>query len=215
MSNVARLFFVFALIVIMGAGCSSPSANTTTETETQSDTTSTPSAMQQTMTYQGELPAERIVNKQARIVTNKGEIVIEFYPDTAPIAVSNFIALAEAGFYDSVIFHRVIKGFMIQGGDPTGTGRGGPGYQFKDELNDDRTYTRGTVAMANAGANTNGSQFFVMHADYPLPHDYTIFGNVVSGMDVVDAIAATATDRSDRPLESIVMEKVTVEDLAQ
>ncbi|MCR4312595.1 MAG: peptidylprolyl isomerase [Candidatus Uhrbacteria bacterium] len=171
--------------------------------------------MQQTWSFQGTLPSERIASKQARMVTNKGEIVIQFFDDTAPIAVSNFIALAEGGYYDSVIFHRVITGFMIQGGDPTGTGRGGPGYQFNDELADSRTYSRGTVAMANAGANTNGSQFFIMHADYPLPHSYTIFGTVISGMDVVDAIAATPTDVSDRPRESMVIESITIEDLAE
>ncbi|MBI1908267.1 peptidylprolyl isomerase [Candidatus Uhrbacteria bacterium] len=164
--------------------------------------------------FPGVLPAERIENKQVRISTNKGDIVIGLYPDTAPNTVSNFVSLIEEGYYDGVIFHRVIEGFMIQGGDPTGTGRGGPGYDFADELADDRTYTRGTVAMANRGADTNGSQFFIMHKDTPgLPHNYSIFGYVISGMEVVDAIATTPTDAADRPLEDVVMTKVTVDEL--
>lgn len=169
----------------------------------------------QQWTFQGELPSERITGKQARIATNMGDIVFTFYPDTAPLAVSNFVYLAEGGYYDGVIFHRVIENFMIQGGDPTGTGRGGPGYQFDDELNDDRVYSRGTVAMANAGADTNGSQFFIMHASGPLPHNYTIFGTVTDGLDVVDAIATTPTNAADRPLSDVVMNKVTIENVAE
>lgn len=149
------------------------------------------------------------------IKTNKGTIVFETYDNDAPKAVQNFITLAQKDYYKDVIFHRVIKGFMIQGGDPTGTGRGGPGYQFEDELNPatesyKKGYVRGTVAMANSGPNTNGSQFFIMHNDYPLPNNYTIFGHVVSGMDVVDAIATTAVDGGDRPLQNVVIQAVTV-----
>ena len=150
-----------------------------------------------------------------KITTNKGEITIELFADDAPKTVENFITLAKKGFYNGVIFHRVISGFMIQGGDPTGTGAGGPGYKFADELNPSTPsfkagYLRGTVAMANSGPNTNGSQFFIMHKDYPLPHSYSIFGKVTAGLEVVDAIAASRTDGSDRPLEKIVMEKVEV-----
>lgn len=106
------------------------------------------------------------------------------------MAASNFIFLAQQGFYNGLTFHRVVPGFVVQGGDPLGNGTGGPGYRFPDELNDNRTYTRGTVAMANSGPNTNGSQFFIMLQDHPeLPHLYTIFGTVLSGMDVVDKIA--------------------------
>ena len=151
----------------------------------------------------------------ATIKTNKGVIEIELFSADAPKTVDNFISLAEKEFYNDVIFHRVIEGFMIQGGDPTGTGRGGPGYTFEDELNPEtesyqRGYVRGTVAMANAGPNTNGSQFFIVHQDAPLPHDYTIFGRVISGMEVVDAIATAPTDAGDRPLEEVVMESVTI-----
>lgn len=151
----------------------------------------------------------------ATIETTKGSIKIRFYPKDAPKTVDNFITLAKKGFYDNVIFHRVISGFMIQGGDPTGTGMGGPGYKFEDELNPNTLsykegYTRGTVAMANSGPNTNGSQFFIMHQDYALPHNYTIFGKVVSGMDVVDAIATTKTNSNDRPLEDVKMLKIVI-----
>lgn len=155
-------------------------------------------------------------NHLVTIATNKGTIQFVTYDGDAPKTVENFITLAEKGFYNGVVFHRVIKGFMIQGGDPEGTGRGGPGYTFADELDPGtesykQGYKRGVVAMANAGPNTNGSQFFIMHEDYPLPNNYTIFGKVVKGQEVVDAIANTPTDSNDRPLEPVVMQKVTVE----
>lgn len=148
------------------------------------------------------------------IETNKGTIVFETYDADAPKTVQNFITLAQKGFYDKIIFHRVIKNFMIQGGDPTGTGMGGPGYKFEDELNPQTAsykagYVRGTVAMANSGPNTNGSQFFIMHKDTPLPHSYTIFGRVVSGMEIVDKIAAVSTDANKKPLTPVTMVKVT------
>ncbi len=151
------------------------------------------------------------------INTTKGAIVFQTYDGDAPKTVENFIALANKGFYNGTIFHRVISGFMIQGGDPTGTGMGGPGYKFADELNSNTIsykagYVRGTVAMANAGPNTNGSQFFIMHEDQGLPHAYTIFGKVVSGMEVVDAIAATQTGPNDKPITPITMTSVTVAD---
>ena len=149
------------------------------------------------------------------IETNKGSIIFETYDLDAPMTVDNFISLSEKGFYNNLIFHRVKKGFMIQGGDPTGTGRGGPGYTFADELNPSSEsykngYKRGIVAMANAGPNTNGSQFFIMHQDYPLPNDYSIFGNVISGMEIVDAIANSPVNEQDRPLKDIIILSVTV-----
>ena len=124
--------------------------------------------------------------------TTAGAITVELYPGEAPNAVNNFVFLAREGFYDNVIFHRTIPGFMIQGGDPTGTGGGGPGYRFADEPVR-RPYARGVIAMANAGPNTNGSQFFLMHADYPLPSHYTIFGQAVAGLETIDAIATAPT----------------------
>jgi cyclophilin family peptidyl-prolyl cis-trans isomerase len=148
---------------------------------------------------------------RATITTTKGEIEVEISTDAAPKAANNFLDLAEKGFYDGVIFHRVVPGFVIQGGDPTGTGRGGPGYQFDDEpfAGD---YWRGTLAMANAGPNTNGSQFFICLDDLSgrLPKNYTIFGQVTKGMDVVDSIAADKTGAADRPLEPVTMTSVTV-----
>ncbi len=159
-----------------------------------------------------------INNKKTHMITldtNYGEIVIETYDTDAPNTVKNFVTLAEKGFYNGLTFHRVIKGFMIQGGDPNGNGTGGPGYQFADELNPNTDsykagYKRGVVAMANAGPNTNGSQFFIMHQDYPLPNNYTIFGHVVSGQDVVDKIADVKTGANDKPVSPVTMNKVTI-----
>ncbi len=150
------------------------------------------------------------------IKTNFGEIQIETYNADAPKTVANFIALANKGFYDNLIFHRVIKGFMIQGGDPSGNGTGGPGYQFEDELNSQTEsykagYVKGVVAMANAGPNTNGSQFFIMLENYALPNNYTIFGKVVKGQGIVDKMGDVKTGPNDKPLSPVIMEKVTVE----
>lgn len=147
--------------------------------------------------------------------TNKGTIVFETYDADAPKTSENFVTLANKGFYNNLIFHRVIPGFMIQGGDPTGTGMGGPGYKFADELDPNTVsakagYVRGTVAMANSGPDTNGSQFFIMHKDYALPHSYTIFGKVIKGLEVVDAIATTPVGANDKPLTDMVIKKVTV-----
>jgi len=139
--------------------------------------------------FPGTLPDDQIKNKQVRISTDKGDIVFELYADDAPLAVSNFVYLTGQGFYNGLTFHRVEAGFVIQGGDPLGTGTGGPGYTFEDETVT-KDYTEGTVAMANAGADTNGSQFFIMLADNTeLAKSYTIFGKVTSGMDVVKSIA--------------------------
>jgi cyclophilin family peptidyl-prolyl cis-trans isomerase len=159
-------------------------------------------------------------NRTAVIKTSKGTIKFELLEEDAPKTTENFRLLAEKGYYNGVIFHRVINGFMIQGGDPTGTGGGGAsawGGRFADEINRSSElyrggYKKGIVAMANAGPNTNGSQFFIMHEDeVRLPKDYTIFGRVIEGQEVVDAIATTQTDRGDRPSEDVKMEKVTIE----
>lgn len=214
--TIKALFLIFGLVVVALAWRAVDVRTTDEEAAPDAPTETSDAILDDTsmqVTAPGTLPAEQIENKQVRITTEMGDIVVGLYPDTAPLAVSNMVSLASQGYYDGIIFHRVIEGFMIQGGDPTGTGRGGPGYKFADELDDDRTYTRGTVAMANAGANTNGSQFFIMHKDYALPHSYTIFGYVISGMDVVDRIATSSVDEDDRPLEKIVMTKVTVEEM--
>jgi peptidyl-prolyl cis-trans isomerase B (cyclophilin B) len=141
--------------------------------------------------------------------TNHGAIAVELYDEDAPKTVENFTKLARDGFYDGVVFHRVIPDFMIQGGDPTGTGSGGPGYTFEDEFND-RKIVRGALAMANAGPNTNGSQFFIVTTEAAawLDGKHTVFGRVTDGMDVVDAISSLETDARDRPRTDVVIERV-------
>ena len=150
----------------------------------------------------------------AELETSLGNIVIELFTDTSPITVNNFVNLSNDGYYNDVIFHRVIKGFMIQGGDPSGTGHGDmgkyPGYDFEDELDNPMNYEKGIVAMANRGPNTNGSQFFIMHEDYPLPYQYTIFGKVLSGLDVVDAIGNVQTGENDKPNEDVVILNIKI-----
>ena len=158
-------------------------------------------------------PPEMTIDPQksytAAIETTAGTMTAELYPADAPNTVNNFVFLARDDYYNDVIFHRVISGFMIQGGDTTGRGTGGPGYRFADEPVK-RKYTRGTLAMANAGPDTNGSQFFVMHADYGLPPNYTIFGKLTSGEDVLDKIATARTGAQDRPAEPVTIRKVTI-----
>ena len=146
---------------------------------------------------------------EATLHTNHGAIALELFDGDAPKTVENFRTLAADGFYDGVIFHRVIPDFMVQGGDPTGTGSGGPGYEFEDEFND-HPVARGALAMANAGPNTNGSQFFIVTADACpwLNGKHTVFGRVTDGMDVVDAISQVETDGSDRPREDVVIERL-------
>jgi cyclophilin family peptidyl-prolyl cis-trans isomerase len=141
--------------------------------------------------------------------TSEGDVMIELFPDDAPRTVENFTTLARDGFYDGLVFHRVIPDFMIQGGDPRGDGTGGPGYEFEDEFNDHRV-ERGALAMANAGPNTNGSQFFIVTADACpwLDGKHTVFGNVVSGQDVIDRISTVERDARDRPVEPIVLQSV-------
>jgi cyclophilin family peptidyl-prolyl cis-trans isomerase len=147
----------------------------------------------------------------ATMQTNHGTIELELFDDDAPKTVENFTKLAKDGFYDGVIFHRIIPDFMIQGGDPTGTGTGGPGYQFEDEFNDHKV-VRGALAMANAGPNTNGSQFFIVTTEAAawLDGKHTVFGRVTSGMDVVDAIEQVETDPRDKPREDVRIESITV-----
>jgi cyclophilin family peptidyl-prolyl cis-trans isomerase len=148
----------------------------------------------------------------ALMKTTAGDIELELFADKTPITVNNFVTLSKKDFYNNVIFHRTIKGFMIQGGDPTGTGTGGPGYKFDDEKFDGE-YTRGTLAMANAGPNTNGSQFFIMHKDNPLPKNYVIFGKVIKGIETVDTIAEAPTKpegEGSTPVNPVKIISVTI-----
>ena len=181
----------------------------------------------QNLSTNGETKTEGNItnmNTSATLHTNKGDIKIEFFEKDAPNTVANFIKLATEGFYDGVKFHRVIKGFMNQTGDPLSKddskmslwGTGGPGYKFADEINPTSDlykngYKKGIVAMANSGPNTNGSQFFIMAVDYPLPPLYTIFGKVVVGQEMVDAINNVATGSNDRPVDPIVINSIVAQ----
>ena len=207
----------FIILFLLLSFCSSGNEESVEKAEVQIDTTTTTI---------GEEMSDKIYDKQpemnintnssytAVIKTNLGDMTVEFFTDDAPKTVNNFISLSKDGYYDNVIFHRVISGFMIQGGDPSGTGHGDygkyPGYKFDDELNNQRPYEKGILAMANAGPNTNGSQFFIMHVDYPLPYSYTIFGQVVDGFDVIDKIASVETDSADKPTTDVVISTVEI-----
>ena len=153
-----------------------------------------------------------MAERKIQFTTNKGVFVAQLFEEKAPQTTKNFIELTEKGFYDGIIFHRVIDGFMIQGGDPTGTGRGGPGYRIKDEFGEGLAHdSEGILSMANAGPNTGGSQFFITLAPTPwLNGHHAIFGKIVKGMDVVREIGSVATNFQDRPLDPVVMEKVEV-----
>ena len=157
---------------------------------------------------------------RVEITTNKGSLAGELYPDVAPLAVSSFVHLAEQEYFDGVIFHRILPGFVVQTGDPTGTGAGGPGYSFADEpIPADLSYQRGTLAMANSGPNTNGSQFFICLADLSqrLPRNYTIFGQIDEGLETLDALAGVgltrnpATNELSKPTESVIVESIRIQ----
>ena len=207
----------FIIIFLLLSFCSSGNEETVKEAEVQIDTTTTTIGEEMSDKIYDKQPEMNINTKSsytAVIKTNLGDMTVEFFTDDAPITVNNFISLSKDGYYDNVIFHRVISGFMIQGGDPSGTGHGDygkyPGYKFDDELNNQRPYEKGILAMANAGPNTNGSQFFIMHVDYPLPYSYTIFGQVVDGFDVIDKIASVETDSADKPTTDVVISTVEI-----
>lgn len=188
-----RTFILLSLLIagfLICAGCTQ-SAPATTQ--------ATPSAGTNTMT-----PTEE-AQKLVKLETNMGTITIALAPDM-PVTAGNFELLVKKGYYDGVIFHRVINGFMIQGGDPTGTGRGGPGYVIKDEFTNENRNDRGTISMANAGPNTGGSQFFINLVNNNfLDGKHPVFGKVVDGMDVIDKIAKVKTDSNDRPIQNVTI----------
>lgn len=229
-------FIILAGLALMGAGCSQTTQeesklpmNDSVQEESQAEVT-TPEALEgQTnevsatessnnaeskpdmdkLAFPGVLP-ESETNVKVRIKTNMGDIVVQLDPKAGPNAASNFVYLVKKGFYNGTIFHRVIDGFMIQGGDPTGSGTGGPGYRFADDAVTG-SYAKGTLAMANAGPNTNGSQFFIMVEDVPLAPAYSIFGKVISGQDVADKISLVDRNPNDKPLSEVKMLEVVVE----
>ncbi len=198
---------IASLLLLSLAACSKPAQPPPAPAPTPPVTTNAPAS--RSISWNGTV----LTGKHTVVLqTNKGDIPLELDGDATPRTVTNFIALARSGYYDGLTFHRVISGFMIQGGDPSGTGTGGAsiyGPTFEDEIKPNFPpytggYKAGTIAMANRGPNTNGSQFFIMHTDYPLPPRYTIFGHVTGGMDVVNAIATTPTDKSnDHPLAPV------------
>lgn len=159
-----------------------------------------------------EMAVDPAKEYQATISTSLGEMVAFLYPSQAPGTVNNFVNLARHHYYDGLVFHRVISGFMIQGGCPEGSGRGGPGYRFDDELPEPGKYAVGSLAMANAGPNTNGSQFFIVSGSsgVGLPPSYSLFGKLISGLEVLEAIQATPTGSQDRPLADVVINSITI-----
>tara|TARA_B110000008_G_scaffold64318_1_gene64550 strand:- start:1314 stop:1952 length:639 start_codon:yes stop_codon:yes gene_type:complete len=206
--------YIIVLILLISCGGSSETSNETTVTTTAETTTTLGENMDKTYTQPHEMTINNSKSYTAIIKTSLGDMKVEFFTNDAPMTVNNFINLAQDGYYDGVIFHRVISDFMIQGGDPSGTGHGDygkyPGYQFQDELNNQIPYSKGILAMANSGPNTNGSQFFIMHVDYPLPYNYTIFGKVVEGLDVIDIIATVETGAGDKPTSDVIIETVEI-----
>jgi cyclophilin family peptidyl-prolyl cis-trans isomerase len=222
MDNDTKLTFtvIVALIVIL-TGLAFFLRNTDEGTQASTATTTQPSSLQTTTTHIPMDTASSTPQKavSATVTTNYGTIEFSF-ATSAPMAVENFSKLAQSGFYNGVRFHRVIKDFMIQGGDPLSKeadkkaqwGTGGPGYKFNDELTGQEQYTLGTVAMANAGPNTNGSQFFIVTANpgVPLPPSYTVFGHVTKGIETALKIQEVQTDPSDRPLQDVIIEKVDI-----
>ena len=226
---LASLLLTGSFVAIMAAGCSNEDSGTATqEQDSGTATQENEQATSETKTYdRGDVmkneyssPPEMTVSKDkeyfAKISTTEGDITVQLFVDEVPVTVNNFVFLAREGFYTDVKFHRVVKDFMIQGGDPTGTGAGGPGYSFADEPVT-RDYVAGTLAMANSGPNTNGSQFFIMHGNVSLPKNYTIFGLVTEGIEVVDKIAnipVTLSKQGERsvPEKEILIKSVVIEE---
>ena len=204
----------FLIVSLFISACGSNEVEETRETTVQDNKGESTMSDEKVYSSMPEMIIDQNKSYTAVIQTSMGDLTVEFFSDTAPVTVNNFVSLSNDGYYDNIIFHRVISGFMIQGGDPSGTGHGEygkfPGYTFEDELNNQQPYEKGILAMANAGPNTNGSQFFIMHVDYPLPYQYTIFGKVTDGLDVIDTIASVQTAEGDKPVEDVVILGVTV-----
>ena len=206
---LATTAIVGIAVVPVLAGCGSSDSSTSTAA---ADTSASASGGAKTWSTQPPMTIDENATYTATMKTSKGTIAIKLDPKEAPKTVNNFVFLSKQGFYDGLTFHRVIPGFMIQGGDPTGTGSGGPGYQFADELPAAGKYKIGSVAMANAGPNTNGSQFFIVTGQdgVSLPPNYSLFGQVTSGQDVADAISQVPTDQMDKPTTPVTIDSVTI-----
>lgn len=211
-----RNFFLYLLLLVIGAGLvvffySTPGSQEATNTPVNE---ATDSAMKKTYSAPPKLSIDTKKKYTTTMTTSKGPMTVELFAAEAPNTVNNFVFLSREKFYDGTIFHRIVKDFMIQGGDPKGTGTGDPGYKFADEKIT-RDYKRGTIAMANSGPNTNGSQFFIMHGNTPLPKNYVIFGQVTSGLETLDAIANTPTvdngmGEESKPTETVTLQSVTI-----
>lgn len=211
--NMKKIILLLALVIVITGfiGCN----NTYTSSQ---NTLTNETTEENNMNYPFEILAKDTKVNATIKIKDKGEIKLELYPDVAPVSVSNFVYLSEKGFYDGLIFHRVINGFMIQGGDPEGIGIGGPGYSIEGEfaangVKNDISHERGVLSMARSqNYNSAGSQFFIMHADGTyLDGQYAAFGRVTEGIEVVDMVASTQTDSQDRPVEDVVIESITIE----
>ncbi len=212
------LLSAMAALVLVAMACGGEDEGTPPAASSATSSASTAAQQPEASHMQWDAPPAMSIDtaKQyhATLRTSYGDITLELYPREVPVTVNNFVFLARQGYYDGVVFHRIVRGFMVQGGDPTGTGRGGPGYRFADEQVT-RDYVRGTLAMANSGPNSNGSQFFIMHQDFALPPAYTIFGMVTEGLDVLDAIANSPVEpgpggERSLPVERIVIQSVEI-----
>lgn len=211
-----KFFYLILLLptLLIISGCTKKD---TKESNMEIMNTEDKNQAQATLSPKLQVPEMQIDSKRqylAVLNTSAGKLTITLYADKTPVTVNNFVHLAKNKFYDSTIFHRVISGFMIQGGDPRGDGTGGPGYRFDDEPFEEE-YEKGIVAMANSGPNTNGSQFFIMHTDYPLPKDYVIFGKVSEGIEVVDKIAEApvtqnSTGEMSKPINPVTIDSVEI-----
>lgn len=203
------LIVFFSLFLSKGTTEKNEKGNQPTQ-QPQNSTSKNPTDLKENSNQMPILQIDKTKKYSAVLKTTVGEVTVELNAAKTPITVNNFVSLSKSGFYNNTIFHRVIKGFMIQGGDPKGDGTGGPSYKFDDEPFDGE-YTRGTIAMANAGPNTNGSQFFIMHQDYKLSKNYVIFGNVVKGLEIVDKIATAEVTAgpSGEPSKPVTPVKIT------